>query len=87
MDKFNVGDRVIGVAVMDGEDIRGMTGTVIDLWSSNIVCVRFDEPRDIFHDHLGQCEDHHGWRCLLHTIEKIQTTERCCEDLYELWEA
>lgn len=42
---FIVGDRVMALGCIDGRDLSGMTGTIVDI-SDEDICIEFDEDID-----------------------------------------
>lgn len=68
--EFKVGDRVVGVGVVDGKDIDWKKGTVKDN-SGYRVAVEFDEDINGWgNDYLGLAHGH-GWGCPIGSLRRI----------------
>ena len=68
MARFNIGDRVIGIAVESGVDIAGMTGTVV-IGGSGDCGVEFDEYNQKFHSCGGRAKEGYGWYCQSNVLD------------------
>lgn len=66
MSKFKVGDRVVGIDIVDGKDIRGKAGIVKHINEYNNLAVEFDDYIDGHSCQSyfkGSIKKGHGWWC------------------------
>ena len=95
--KFKIGDRVRAIGKVDGEDLKGKCGTVIQTEDFSLKCwnigVEFDEPFECGHD----CDGMGRYRCcrwgkmsefepISNTNQKIVITTDGKETLARLYE-
>lgn len=63
---FEVGDRVIGIGIIDGNNLNGCIGTVVGYYSDDdksLVAVEFDDKIMDGHGCDGQGQHGYCWYC------------------------
>lgn len=71
-EKFKVGDRVVGIGIVDNRDIDGISGTIKRTWCTGDYYVRFDEAMGGWSDFECGIPDGHGWTVNSKNLELIE---------------